>query len=198
MVYATRRCRRGESWLRRLTAKMFYIVLDKSSTIHIPRDTGDFRLLSRRAVDALKSLREQHRYMKGLFSWVGYPQTGIEYERDPRHSGGSKWNYWRLWNFALEGITSFSTAPLKIATFMGLITAFFAFLFGLYIIVDTIIYGNPVTGYPSLMVTVLFLGGVQLISIGIIGEYLGRLFDESKQRPLYLINYYSPSKTKDQ
>lgn len=197
VVYATRKSRRGESLPRKLMAKYFYLLLNKSASISIPRDTGDFRLLSRRAVHALNQLREQHRYMKGLFSWIGYPQAGVIYERDPRHAGHSSWNYLKLWNFALEGITSFTTLPLKFATVVGLLTATAAFLYGGYIIIDTLIYGNPVSGYPSLMVTILFLGGIQLLSIGIIGEYLGRLFDESKKRPLYLINHYQPAKSQE-
>ncbi len=192
VVYATRTERDGESWLRKFTTHLFYRLLHKTASVDIPKDTGDFRLLSRRAVDALKQLNEQHRFMKGLFSWIGFAQTGVPYRRDPRYAGKSKWNYWRLWNFALEGITSFTTAPLKIATYFGLITAGAAFLLGLYIIIDTLLYGNPIPGYPSLMVVVLFLGGSQLVAIGVLGEYLGRMFDEVKGRPLYLIKSYHP------
>jgi glycosyltransferase involved in cell wall biosynthesis len=165
-----------------------------TGTVRIPADTGDFRLLSRRAVNALMGLRERHRFMKGLFTWIGYRQTGIPYERDPRHAGQTKWHYWKLWNFALEGITSFSIAPLIIATYIGFITAISAFIYGLVIIYRTLVYGDPVAGYPSLMVAILFLGGIQLMSIGVIGEYLGRMFDESKQRPLYLVSTYKPAK----
>jgi glycosyltransferase involved in cell wall biosynthesis len=132
--------------------------------------------------------------MKGLFAWIGYPQKAITYERDPRHAGQTKWNYWKLWNFAIEGITSFTTAPLRIATYIGLLTAVGAFVYGTYMIVDTLLYGNPVAGYPSLIVIILFLGGVQLTAIGVIGEYLGRIFNETKQRPLYFVNEYRPSR----
>jgi polyisoprenyl-phosphate glycosyltransferase len=193
VAYAKRTRRDGESVFKKATAYGFYRIIQSVSRIKIPEDTGDFRLLSRRAVDALKQLREQHRFMKGLFAWIGYPQKAVPYRRDPRHSGETKWNYWRLWNFALEGITSFTTAPLKVATYLGLLAAFGAFVFGVGLIIDTLIHGNPVAGYPSLMVTMLFLGGVQLITLGIIGEYLGRMFDEAKGRPLYLLNQYKPA-----
>jgi polyisoprenyl-phosphate glycosyltransferase len=187
VVYATRLAREGETWLKRLTAAGFYRVMGRLSHTSIPRDTGDFRLLSRRALDALRRLRERHRFMKGLFAWVGYRQCSVPYQRDPRHAGTSKFNYWRLWNFALEGITSFSTAPLRVATYAGVLVASVAFLAGLWIVLKTLLWGDPVAGYPSLMVTVLFIGGVQLTALGVIGEYLGRLYDESKRRPLYLI-----------
>lgn len=187
VVYATRLAREGETWLKRLTAAGFYRVMGRLSHTSIPRDTGDFRLLSRRALDAVLRLRERHRFMKGLFAWVGYRQCSVPYQRDPRHAGSSKFNYWRLWNFALEGITSFSTAPLRVATYAGALVASVAFIAGVWIVVKTLLWGNPVAGYPSLMVTVLFIGGVQLTALGIIGEYLGRLYDESKHRPLYLI-----------
>jgi glycosyltransferase involved in cell wall biosynthesis len=131
--------------------------------------------------------------MKGLFAWIGYPQKEIAYRRDPRFAGQSKWNYWRLWNFALEGITSFTTAPLKLATYLGLLTALGAFAFGIFVIFQKLLYGNPVAGYPSLMVVVLFLGGIQLMAIGVIGEYLGRMFNETKGRPLYFVNRYIPT-----
>lgn len=187
VVYGRRMRRAGESWLKRFTAAAFYRVMERLSHTPVPRDTGDFRLLSRRALDALAGLRERHRFMKGLFAWVGFPQCAIDYEREPRLAGRSKFSYWRLWNFALEGITGFSTAPLRVATYAGILTAMAAFVFGVWIIFKTLFYGDPVPGYPSLMTVVLFLGGVQLMALGMIGEYLGRLFDEAKQRPLYLI-----------
>jgi len=193
VVYATRTERRGESRLRKLSASIFYRLIHWSASVQIPPDTGDYRLLSRRAVNALIQLREQHRFMKGLFSWIGYPQTGIPYQRDPRGAGSSKWSYWQLWNFALEGLTSFTTVPLKLASYIGAITASLAFLFGLKIIGATLIYGDPVAGYPTLMVTMLFIGGVQLLSIGVLGEYMARIFDESKKRPLYLVKSYHPT-----
>jgi len=187
VVYARRLSRDGETFVKKLTARLFYKVVGLVSHVQIPPDAGDFRLLSRRAVDALLELRERHRFMKGLFAWIGYPQVAVPYHRDPRFAGNTKWNYWRLWNFALEGITSFSIAPLKLATYLGLGVAVFSFTFGAWMILDTLLRGNPVPGYPSLMVVVLFLGGVQLIALGIIGEYLGRMFDETKNRPLYLV-----------
>jgi glycosyltransferase involved in cell wall biosynthesis len=193
VVYAKRISRKGESFFKRATSHFFYRLMQMVGRIKIPEDTGDFRLLSRRAVDSLKQVREQHRFMKGLFSWIGYPQKEVPYHRDSRRVGQTKWNYWKLWNLALEGITSFTIAPLKVATYLGLVTALGAFSYGLFIISRTLIFGNPVAGYPSLMVAILFLGGIQLLTIGIIGEYLGRVFNETKQRPLYFLNSYQPS-----
>ena len=193
VVYATRLSREGDSRLKKATAYAFYRIINQISRVKIPADTGDYRLLSRRAVDALLKLREQHRFMKGLFTWIGYPQKGVPYRRDARRGGESKWNYWRLWNFALEGVTSFTIGPLKIATYLGLATAVAAFVYAGVIIAKTLLYGDPVAGYPSLMVVILFLGGVQLITVGIMGEYIGRMFDESKQRPLYFVNSYEPA-----
>lgn len=194
VVYAVRRRRRGEPWAKRLSAYLFYRVLRGLTRIEIPADAGDFRLLSRRAVDALRQLRERHRFMKGLMSWIGFRQTAVEYERGPRAAGRSSWSYWRLWNFALEGLTSFSFVPLKLATYLGFLVAFGAFGYAVYRIVDTLLHGNPVKGYPSLMVVVLFLGGVQLVALGVIGEYVGRISDEVKQRPLYLVDEVCPAR----
>nr|MBO2488308.1 glycosyl transferase family 2 [Gammaproteobacteria bacterium] len=194
VVYAKRRVRRGESVMKRTTAYLFYRVMQNVSRVQLPEDTGDFRLLSRRAVEALKLLREQHRFMKGLFTWIGYKQVAVPYDRDARFAGKTKWNYWRLWNFALEGITSFTIAPLRIATYLGLITAAGAFAYGAFIVVRTLLYGNPVAGYPSLLTTILFLGGVQLTAIGILGEYVGRIFNETKNRPLYFVNRYEAAR----
>ena len=174
--------------LKKLTSQAFYRTLKRLSRVPIPEDTGDFRLMSRRAVNALNKLRERNRYMKGLFAWIGYPQTAVLYHRDSRYAGESKWNYFALWDLAVEGITSFTAIPLKLSTYMGLLTATGAFLYGVWIIFKTLIYGDPVAGYPTMMVVILFLGGIQLLALGIIGEYLGRIFSESKQRPLYLLN----------
>jgi glycosyltransferase involved in cell wall biosynthesis len=184
VVYATRLSRDGEGWFKKISAFLFYRLISKMSSISIPKDTGDFRLLSRRAVNALKLMREKHRYMKGLFSWIGFSQRAVPFERQARIIGKSKWNYFKLLNLAIEGITSFSIAPLKLATVLGFITAACAFLYALVIVYKTLMFGEPIQGYPSLMVVILFLGGVQLITLGIIGEYLGRTFDEAKQRPL--------------
>lgn len=193
VVYATRVDRKGESWLKKQTARLFYRAMQRIGTTPIPRDTGDYRLLSSRAVDALRQVRERHRFMKGLFSWIGYRQTSVQYVRDPRFTGETKWSYWRLWNFAIEGLTSFTAAPLKISTYIGIGTALFAFTYGLIIISRTLLYGRVVPGYASLMVVVLFLGGIQLMALGILGEYVGRMFNEVKQRPLYLVQLYMPA-----
>ncbi len=193
MVYAKRLSRKGERWGKKLTAFAFYRLINRIGDNPIPEDTGDFRLIDRVAVDAINQLRERRRFMKGLFSWVGYKQKAIMYHRDPRYAGSSKWNFLSLWRLATEGITSFSIMPLKLATYTGLITAAAALLFGLYIIFDAVFYGNDVPGYPSLMTVILFLGGIQLIAIGIIGEYIGRMYDEIKQRPLYLVKDYLPA-----
>ncbi len=198
VVYARRTTRDGESFLKKASAKLFYRVIQGVSRVKIPADTGDFRLLSRRAVEALKQLRETHRFMKGLFAWIGYPQVAVNYHRDPRFAGKTKWNYWQLWNFALEGITSFTINPLKIATYLGLMTSVFSFTYALFIIYKTLVFGESVQGYPSLMVVILFLGGVQLMSLGVIGEYLGRMFNETKQRPLYFVNSFNPSTSQNE
>ena len=196
VVYATRKRRLGETWLKKTTAALFYRLMHNISRVQLPRDTGDFRILSRRAVAAVTQFREHHRFMKGLFAWIGFRQTSISYDRDPRYEGETKWSYWQLWNFALEGITSFTVAPLKISTYLGIITAAGAFIYGAIIIIKTMIFGADLPGYPSLMVVILFLGGIQLIGIGIIGEYLGRTFNESKNRPLYFVDEYLPSRSR--
>jgi polyisoprenyl-phosphate glycosyltransferase len=187
VVYAKRTKRHGEGPMKRLTAYLFYKIINRLSSCNIPEQVGDFRLLSRQAVDALKQLRERKRFMKGLFTWIGYTQSAIEYHRDPRFSGKSKWNYWQLCNFALDGITSFSQTPLRLAAYTGVFTAISAFLFAFFIILKTLIYGDPVPGYPSLIVIILFFSGIQLLAIGVLGEYLGHMFIETKQRPLYLL-----------
>ncbi len=193
MVNAQRRVRQGETHLKRATAHMFYRLMRHAGQVKLPADTGDFRLMSRRVVEAVAQLREQHRFMKGLFAWVGFPTTTVLYDRAPRHSGDSKWNYWRLWNFALEGITSFTVMPLKVATYLGLAVALLSVIYGAEVVVKTLIIGNEVAGYPSLLTVILFLGGVQLVTLGVIGEYLGRIFNETKRRPLYLVEHYAPS-----
>ena len=192
-VYGTRIEREGEGWLKRGTAHAFYRVMGQLSKTPIPADTGDFRLLSPRALAGLKQLRERHRFMKGLFGWVGFNRVALPYHRGPRNAGSSKFNMWRLWNLALEGITSFSTAPLRLATYLGLATALFAFVFGLWVVVKALVWSDPVAGWPTMMAVILFLGGVQLIALGLIGEYLGRLYEESKQRPLYLVDRWQPA-----
>lgn len=194
IVYAQRRVREGETATKRATAELFYRLMQHvGGRVKIPRNTGDFRLMSRRSVDALLKLREQHRFMKGLFAWVGFPAKAVLYDRAPRAAGTTKWNYWKLWNLAIEGITSFTVAPLKIATYLGFVSAVFALLFGAKIVIRTLIFGNPVPGYPSVMAVVLFFSGVQLMTLGVIGEYLGRVFNEVKGRPLYLVERYLPA-----
>ena len=188
VVYGTRSRRDGESWFKRFTAAAFYRVMNRLSNIPVPPDTGDFRLVSRRVLAALRQTRERQRFMKGLFAWVGFRQVALAYERAPRIAGRSKFSYWRLWNLALEGITSFSTLPLRMATYIGVLTALVAFGWGSWIIARTLLWGDPVQGWPSLMTVVLFLGGIQLMALGIVGEYLGRTYIEVKQRPLYLVS----------
>ena len=192
-VYGTRLAREGEGWFRRASAHAFYRVMQRLSKTPVPTDTGDFRLLSPRALAALRGLRERHRFMKGLFGWIGFNRVSLPYHREARVAGESKFNAWRLWNFALEGITSFSTAPLRLATYLGVATALVAFAYGLWIIAKALFWGDPVAGWPTMMSVILFLGGVQLVALGLIGEYLGRLYEESKQRPLYLVDTWSPA-----
>jgi polyisoprenyl-phosphate glycosyltransferase len=194
-VFAKRRSRMGESWLKKWTASTFYKVLQVVSRIPIQENTGDFRLLDRRCVEALKMLRESQRYTKGMFSWIGYRKKEILFDREPRASGQTKWNYIKLFDLAIEGITSFTIAPLRISAFFGLVVSLFAFLYIIWIVTKTLLFGEPVAGYPSLMTVILFLGGIQLLSLGIIGEYLGRIFNETKKRPLYFIEEYNGEKT---
>ncbi|MFX3622868.1 MAG: glycosyltransferase family 2 protein [Ectobacillus sp.] len=193
-VYAKRRSRAGESWAKKWTAAKFYSLLKRTTRIPIQENTGDFRLLDRRCVEALKKIRETQRYTKGMFSWIGYNKKEILFDRDPRAAGETKWNYFKLMELAIEGITSFTTFPLRIASYFGFTVSFFAFVYMIWIIVKTLVYGESVTGYPSMMAVILFLGGVQLIALGIIGEYLGRVFNETKQRPLYFVDEYNGEK----
>jgi glycosyltransferase involved in cell wall biosynthesis len=194
MVYARRRVREGETWLKTRTAALFYRLMRNWGHVELPPDAGDFRLMSRRAVDALLQLREQHRFMKGLFAWVGFPSKPVLYDRAPRAAGITSWTYWKLWNLAIEGFTSFSVLPLKLASYVGAAVALVAALFGVVVVVRTLVSGNSPAGYPSLLVVVLLLGGTQLMFLGVIGEYLGRVFNETKQRPLYVVERYLPSR----
>ncbi len=189
-VYAKRRSRAGESWLKKLTSSVFYKVLQKATDIPIQRDTGDFRLLDRRAIDAVTKIRDKNRYTKGYFSWIGYKKKEILYDRDPRAAGETHWNYLKLANLAIDGIVSFTIAPLRLATFLGVVISFFSFVYIIFLVVRTLFFENDLAGYPSMMAVILFLGGVQLLSLGIIGEYIGRIFNESKDRPLYLVEEY--------
>jgi len=192
-VHGTRTLRDGDGFLKRTTAHGFYRLMGRLSKTPVPADTGDFRLLSPRSLEALRQLRERHRFMKGLFGWVGYNQVAIPYQRQPRIAGTSKFSLWALWNFALEGITSFSTAPLRVATYLGMATALAAFAYAVWIVLKALFWSDPVAGWPTMMAVILFLGGVQLIALGLMGEYLGRLYEESKQRPLYLVDAWRPA-----
>ena len=187
VVLMQRRTRDGEGWLKRASAHAFYRLLQRMSPTDVPLDTGDFRLMSRRAVNALLRLPERNRYMKGLYAWVGMPTVTLEYDRAPRQAGASKWNYPALVGLAFEGITSFSVAPLRIATFTGLLAALAGGAFGAWIVLKALLLGDPVAGYPSLVAVISFLGGMQLLSIGVLGEYVGKTYLEAKQRPVYLL-----------
>ncbi|WP_233862499.1 glycosyltransferase family 2 protein [Paraburkholderia adhaesiva] len=187
VVLARRANRACDSVLKRTTAALFYRVHNALSEVKIPENVGDFRLMDRQVVNALRSLPERHRFMKGLFAWVGFNAVTIDYERTPRSAGKTKFSGWRLWNFALEGITSFSTVPLRSWTYIGGAIALLAFCYGGVIVGRTVLFGNPVPGYASLISVVLFIGGMQLAGIGVIGEYVGRIYDESKERPVYLV-----------
>ena len=188
MVVAVRESRDSESWLKRTTANWFYALIGRMSDVHIPANAGDFRLMDRRVVDVLKRLPERSRFMKGLFAWLGFRSIDIRYERPLRAHGKSKWNYWKLWNFALDGIFSFSTAPLRVWSYIGIPIALVSFIYMGFIVVRTVVFGVDLPGYASLLSVMLFLGGLNLIGIGILGEYVGRLFLESKQRPLYIVD----------
>lgn len=187
VVLAKRIDRQSDSFFKRKTAEWFYKVHNKISPVAIEENVGDFRLMSKSVVADIIQLPERNLFMKGVFSWVGYPHEIVTYRRSPRAAGKTKFNAGRLWNLAVEGITSFSTVPLKLSTYLGLSIAFLSLSYGVWLIIEKISHGNPVAGYPSLMVSILFLGGVQLIAIGILGEYVGRIYIETKQRPKYLL-----------
>ena len=192
-VYAKRRSRDGETWFKKFTSKAFYRVLQGVSDVPIQKDTGDFRLLSRRAIEALKSFPERQRYTKGMFSLIGFKKKEIEFDRDSRIAGQTKWNYFKLIDLAIEGIVSFTILPLRISTIMGIISGISSFLYMIFVFSKTLIFGVDVPGYASMVCILLFLSSVQLISLGIIGEYLGRIFIEVKGRPLYFVEEYSGS-----
>lgn len=190
-VYGRRKSRNDESFFKRLGTKIYYKALQSLTRVDILKNTSDFRLLSRRAVEALKQYKEQRRYTKGLFALIGFKKKEFIYEPVKRYAGKSKWNYFSLINLAIEGITSFSTFPLRLSSFLGIIVATIGFIYILFLILKTIIFGEPVRGYPTLLSIIVFLGGIQLLSLGVIGEYLGRIFDEVKNRPLYFVEKYS-------
>jgi len=187
VVLARRVDRSSDSFFKRKTAEFFYRFHNRLSTIKIPENVGDFRLMDRIAVDAIKQLPEQHRFMKGIFAWVGFKTVTVDYTRSPRAAGTTKFSGWKLWNFALEGITSFSAAPLKFWSYIGGFGALVTIAYALFIVTRTLIYGVDIPGYASLLVAVLFFGSLQLISVGMLGEYIGRIYMETKHRPLYLI-----------
>ena len=188
VVYGVRADRQSDSFAKRFTAGKFYQFFNKIAGVKIPENTGDFRLMDRKVVDAINKLPERSRFMKGLFAWVGYRSIGVPYARPERSAGVSKFNYWRLWNFAIDGFVSFSSAPLRVWSYVGAAVAAFSFLYASFIILRTIVTGVDVPGYASLLTFMLFLGGIQIISVGVLGEYISRLFTEAKQRPIYLVD----------
>jgi hypothetical protein len=182
-----RRCRASDGWAKRVTAGLYYRAHNAVSADKIPENAGDFRLLDRKVVEVIRALPERNRFMKGLFAWAGFKQAAVEYDRAERETGTTKFNYWKLWTLALDGITSASTVPLRIWSYVGAGVALFAMAYAVFIAVRTLFYGISVPGYASIMVSVLFLGGIQLISLGVLGEYVGRILTETKQRPLYVV-----------
>ena len=187
MVFGVRRCRDSDGWAKRVTAGLYYRAHNMVSEDKIPENAGDFRLLDRKVVEVIRKLPERNRFMKGLFAWAGFRQAAVEYDRAERASGGTKFSYWKLWTLALDGITSASTVPLRIWSYVGAVVALFALGYAGFLAFDTMMFGNPVPGYASIMTSVLFLGGIQLISLGVLGEYVGRILTETKQRPLYVV-----------
>ena len=190
-VYAKRSNRKGETWMKKSTSKLYYRMLKKISDIPVQEDTGDYRMFSKRAIDALRRLKENERNMKGLFSFIGFKKKPIYYERDPRIAGKTKWNYWKLVNLAAQGFMSTSKVPLRLISIMGIFVSLIAFLYLIFVVVRAAIWGDPVSGYPSMVSIILFLGGGQMLALGIIGEYLGIVFSETKKRPIYYVNEYS-------
>ena len=193
-VYARRRSRKGESWLKKFTSKMYYKVLQHLTKVEIQRDTGDFRLLDRRCVNALKKLRESQRNTKSMFSWIGYKKKEVLYDRDPRVAGTTKWNYIKLIDLAIDGITSFTTSPLRLSTFIAIPTFVALFVYFVYVIAKSFVVHEAIQAYQAIILLILFFSGIQILLFGIVGEYLGRIFKETKNRPLYLVNEYNGEK----
>ena len=187
MVFGVRRCRASDGWTKRVTAGLYYRAHNIVSQDKIPENAGDFRLMDRKVVDVIRAMPERNRFMKGLFAWAGFKQAAVEYDRVERETGTTKFSYWKLWTLALDGITSASTVPLRIWSYIGALVALFALGYATFLAVQTMLFGNAVPGYASLMTSVLFLGGIQLISLGVLGEYVGRILTETKQRPLYVV-----------
>jgi len=190
VVYGVRSCRKNDGLAKRTTAALFYRIFNSLSPLQVPDNAGDFRLIDRRVADVIRQMPERNRFMKGLFAWVGFNSIGVPYERPQRSAGSTKWSSWRLWNFALDGLFSFSTLPLRVWTYVGAIVAFLSFSYGSFIVILALTQGIDIPGYASLLTVVLFLGGLQLLSIGVLGEYLGRLFIEVKGRPLYVVEAF--------
>ncbi len=193
-VYAKRKSRKGETWLKKFTSKMYYKVLQHVTRVEIQEDTGDFRLLDRRCVNALKKLRESQRNTKSMFSWIGYKKKEVLYDRDPRVAGTTKWNYGKLMDLAIDGITSLTTSPLRISTFIAIPTFIVLFGYFVYVIAKAFVVDQPIQAYQSIILLILFFSGIQILLFGIVGEYLGRIFNETKNRPLYLVNEYNGEK----
>ena len=193
-VYAKRNSRKGETWLKKFTSKMYYRVLQHLTNVPIQQDTGDFRLLDRRCVNALRKMRESQRNSKSMFSWIGYKKKEVLYDRDPRIAGKTKWNYKKLVDLAIDGITSFTTSPLRISTYISIPTFIVLFVYFVYVIAKCIVTSTMIQAYQAIILLILFFSGVQILLFGIIGEYLGRIFNESKNRPLYLVNEYNGKK----
>lgn len=197
-VYAKRRSRKGETWLKKFTSSMYYKVLQHLTKVEIQRDTGDFRLLDRRCVNALKKLRESQRNTKSMFSWIGYKKKEVLYDRDPRVAGSTKWNYMKLIDLAMDGITSLTTSPLRLSTFIAIPTFMVLFVYFVYVIAKSILVQEVIQAYQAIILLILFFSGIQILLFGIIGEYLGRIFNETKNRPLYLVNEYNGEKEKNE
>ena len=193
-VYAKRRSRKGETWLKKFTSKMYYKVLQKTTRIEIQKDTGDFRLLDRRCVNALRKIRESERNTKSMFSWIGYKKKEVLYDRDPRVAGTTKWNYIKLIDLAIDGITSFTTSPLRLSTYIAIPTFLVLFVYFIYVIAKSCIIHEAIQAFQAIILLILFFSGVQILLFGILGEYLGRIFKETKNRPLYLVNEYNDEK----
>ena len=193
-VYAKRRSRKGETWLKKFTSKMYYRVLQHLTKVEIQEDTGDFRLLDRRCVNALKKLRESQRNTKSMFSWIGYKKKEVLYDRDPRIAGTTKWNYKKLIDLAIDGITSFTTSPLRLATYVAIPTFIVLFVYFVYVIIKCFVIHQAIQAFQAIILLILFFSGIQILLFGIIGEYLGRIFNETKNRPLYLVNEYNGKK----
>lgn len=190
-VYASRLSRGKESWLRKKLSLLYYRILQRSTRLEVLPNVGDFRLLNRRCINALKQMRENNRYTKGMYCYIGFRKTYVTFETEDRIAGESSMNYKTLINLAIEGILSYTTLPLRIATVIGVLTSLFAFIYMLVVFIKTLLYGDPVQGYPTMMIVILFLGGIQLLALGILGEYIGRIFTETKNRPVYFVRTYN-------